>query len=537
MQQIKQQRSATGGPPDTGGLLLGEVFLERDELFRRARQAATAFASLGVRQGDTVALLLRNDFTFFEATLGATMLGATTVPLNWHLTTVELRYVLDDCGANVLVGHADLMATPAAGGAFEGLQVIGVEVPAMLAQAYRISAHACELSDGTLHWPQWIAGYPEYEDAPLPLTGAMFYTSGTTGRPKGVRRSQDLPLECALAAQRRTLAAYGLAQGGSVRAIMTGPLYHSAPNAYGMNVVRAGGLLILQPRFEPLALLADIERHRITHLHMVPTMFVRLLGLPERQRNRHDLSSLIHVVHGAAPCPVEIKRRMIEWWGPCIHEYYAMTETGIICTSDSQGWLRHPGTVGAPAQGVDIRILDDAGNVCTANELGEVCVRSETSAYVAYHQAEDKTRTLRRGEHIATGDIGHMTEDGFLFISDRRSDMVLSGGVNIYPAEIEAALVDLVGVKDVAVFGVPDSEYGERVVAVIEAGKIISVELVIAFLRERIAGYKIPRDIIFWNTLPREDSGKIKKRLIREAYLRDLQMSSEAGTDSGVPLQ
>jgi long-chain acyl-CoA synthetase len=537
MQQIKQQRSAAGGLPDTGGLLLGDVFLEREELLRRARQAASAFASMGIRQGDTVALLLRNDFTFFEATLGATMLGATTVPLNWHLTTAELRYVLDDCGAKVLVGHADLMATPAAGGAFDGLQVVGVEVPAILAEAYRISAHACELAEGILRWPQWIDGFTEHQGTSLPLTGAMFYTSGTTGRPKGVRRSLDVPAEYAQAAQRRTLAAYGLAGQGAVRAIMTGPLYHSAPNAYGMNVVRSGGLLILQPRFEPSALLADIERHRITHLHMVPTMFVRLLGLPESKRHQHDLSSLDFVVHGAAPCPVEIKRRMIEWWGPCINEYYAMTETGIICTSDSQGWLRHPGTVGTAALGVDIRILDDDGNPCAAGELGEVCVRSETSAYVAYHHAEDKTRDLRRGEHIATGDIGHVTEDGFLFISDRRSDMVLSGGVNIYPAEIEAALVDLVGVKDVAVFGIPDSEYGERVVAVIEAEKTISVELVVAFLRERIAGYKIPRDITFWNTLPREDSGKIKKRLIREAYLRDLQLSSQAGSAPGVPLQ
>ena len=247
---------------------------------------------------------------------------------------------------------------------------------------------------------------------------------------------------------------------------MSGPLYHSAPNAYGMQIARSGGLLVLQPRFNPEKLLELIQSYRITHLHMVPTMFVRLLSLPIETRERYDVSSLAFVSHGSAPCPPDVKRQMIEWWGPVIHEYYAMTEIGISTICNSDEWLAHPGTVGCPGPGVELLVIDDAGNPCEPEQPGEICVRSETTTRFTYHRDNAKTESVRIGDYVATGDIGYLDDDGFLYISDRKTDMVISGGVNIYPAEVEKVLVTLDGVRDCVVFGVPDKDYGERLVAV-----------------------------------------------------------------------
>ena len=505
------------------GIISGDRHLSLDALAERSRRCASGLASLAVGQGDRVALLLRNDFPFFEATQGAALLGASTVPLNWHLTPAELAYILKDSGARVLIVHADMFPEAMrAVVAAAGVPVIVATTPPEILQAYRLASNGA-VSTGDLEWEAWLMGFAPWQAAAVPIVGPMFYTSGTTGTPKGVQRAGNVPAEVAMAAQRRTLAAYGLAVAADakpVRAVMTGPLYHSAPNAYGMNVVRTGGLLVLQPRFDAADLLAQIAQHRITHLHMVPTMFVRLLALADEVRTRHDLSSLISVVHGAAPCPPEVKRQMIAWWGPVIGEYYAMTETGIITSSSSEQWLQHPGTVGCAALGVKLLITDDDGHPQSAGAVGEICIRSETTDFVSYHGAEAKTNSLRRDGYLRTGDIGYLTADGFLFISDRLSDMVISGGVNIYPAEIEAALLLLAGVRDAAVFGIPDDEMGERVVAVVERGDSEITEASLkSQLRGTLASYKLPREIAFDIPMPREDSGKIKKRLLREQWL------------------
>ena len=261
------------------------------------------------------------------------------------------------------------------------------------------------------------------------------------------------------------------------------------------------------------------HRHRVTHTHMVPTMFVRLLKLSAKERQDYDLSSLQHVAHGAAPCPEEVKNQMIEWWGPVIYEYYAMTETGIIAMCDSEQWLAHPGTVGCAPEGVDIRILDQQNQDCEPGTPGQICVSSETTPYVAYHRAQKKTEELRLGNYIATGDVGYLDTDGFLHISDRISDMVISGGVNIYPAEIEKVLVSMPAVRDCAVFGIPDSEYGERLVSVVETSESLASDSLGDFLRKHISAYKVPKEFLFVEHLPREDSGKIKKRLLRDAFM------------------
>lgn len=498
------------------GIISGERYLAPQALEHKAARAASALHSVGVSQGDTIALLLRNDFAFFEATFGASILGATTVPMNWHMSAEEIEYILDDCDARVLIAHSDLL-TESVLAICGGREVISVETPLEIAQAFSLDSKQCSAPPSILDWYQWISTFSLWDKEPLVMSHPMFYTSGTTGMPKGVLRKEMTPEVAARAAQ-RSISAWGLG-GTAIRSIMAGPLYHSAPNAYGMNLVRAGGLLVLQPRFNAEDMLAIIDQQRITHLHMVPTMFVRLLKLPKDTREIYDVSSLRHVAHGAAPCPLEVKKQMIEWWGPVIYEYYAMTETGIIATCNSEQWLAHPGTVGCAPEGVEISIRDAEGNICPNGTQGQICVNSETTPYIAYHQAEQKTAELRIGKSIATGDVGYIDDDGFVYISDRISDMVISGGVNIYPAEIEKILLTMPIVRDCAVFGVPDKEFGERLIAVVETSAPLATESISDFLRERMSGYKVPSQYLFMEQVPREDSGKIKKRLLRDAFL------------------
>jgi long-chain acyl-CoA synthetase len=318
----------------------------------------------------------------------------------------------------------------------------------------------------------WIDSFPEWQKEAMNISQPMFYTSGTTGMPKGVKRKPVAP-EIAAKAIKRTGIAFGLS-GLPVKSIMTGPLYHSAPNAYGMKVIRDGGLLVLQPRFDAEDLLSIIQHYHITHLHMVPTMFVRMLKLESKIKSSYDLSSLEHIAHGAAPCPADVKKSMIEWLGKVIHEYYAMTETGIIAICDSQQWLDHKGSVGIAVEGIEIKIVDKQGNTCESNEAGEICVSSATTPYVSYHHDDKKTEKMRYGNFVATGDVGYLDADNFLFIRDRITDMVISGGVNIYPAEIEKSLVNMPEVRDCAVFGCPDPDFGERLVAIVEASKALT---------------------------------------------------------------
>ena len=507
------------------GLISGDRFLSQQALDLNSSRAATALHSIGVWKGDSVALLLRNDFAYFEATKGAALLGATTVALNWHMTSEEINYVLNDCDAKVVVGHADLL-TESVLAVLEGREVIAVETPLEIAKAYNVPSAACQTPGAIPEWYRWIGSFDSWAEPAQPPSNPMFYTSGTSGLPKGIKRKPVKP-EVAQRAASRSITAWGL-HDENVVSIMTGPLYHSAPNAYAMNVVRNSGLLVLQPRFNALEMLELIESYRVTHLHMVPTMFVRLLKLPDSARKKADVSSIRYVAHGAAPCPADVKEAMIDWWGPVIHEYYAMTETGIIATCTSEEWLAHPGTVGKAVEGVDISVVNPDRGTCSAGEDGQICVKSETTPFVSYHRDEAQTNALRWGDYIQTGDVGNLDEEGFLYISDRLSDMVISGGVNIYPAEIEKVLITMPGVSDCAVFGVPDEEFGERLVASIEGSEGLNSESVASFLSDRIAGYKVPREYYFDLVLPREDSGKIKKRLLREMLVNTDDLSAHA---------
>ena len=484
------------------------------DIEERAARAAQGFRDLGIGEGETVALLLRNDFAFFEAALGATKAGAYPVPLNWHATADEAGYILRDCGAKALVAHRDLLPGIAAG-VPDGVRILVVDTPAEILAAYRVRPGAAPAADG-LAWDGWLAGHPPIPAPATASRSAVIYTSGTTGSPKGVRRKPRTD-----GAPSQTAAAgYGLLPGEPVTVLMNGPMYHSAPNGYGFVAFALGARIILQPRFDAEDMLAMIERHRITHMHIVPTMFFRLLQLPDAVKTRYDLSSLRFVVHGAAPCPVAIKRAMIDWWGPVIHEYYGSTETGLICGHGSEEALRKPGTVGRPLPGVTVKVVDEHGADVAAGVAGDVYVRSDAKGDFDYIGLAEKRAEIALGDFVTVGDIGYLDAEGSLFLCDRRRDMIISGGVNIYPAEIEAALATLGGIGDCAVFGIPDPEFGEAVCAhvTVRDGATLTADAIRDSLAGRLSRFKVPKVIEIVAALPREDSGKVFKRKLREPY-------------------
>ncbi|MCZ6552512.1 MAG: acyl-CoA synthetase [SAR324 cluster bacterium] len=504
----------------SGKIVSSDREMDQEALVRRAARAARGLAALGIKAGEGVAIMLRNDFAFFEASIAASMLGAAATPINWHFTGEEMAYIVGDCGSRVLVIHADLWARVRGGmpaGALDGVTILVVETPPAIAAAYGISPADGAVLPDAIDWDAWVDGQEPLDAGLPPMSISMIYTSGTTGRPKGVRR--DPPTAESVAAiggmVERT---FGTTPG--MRTVMCGPMYHAAPNVYGLMAFRAESTIVLQPRFDPLELMALIEAHRITHVHMVPTMFVRLLKLPGELQQRHDLSSLEFVVHAAAPCPPDIKRAMIDWWGPVINEYYGSTETGAVVFCNSEEWLAHPGTVGQPVPEATVRIYDDDGRERPIGEVGEVYVRLDGLPDFTYQGRDADRRAIERDGLITAGDVGYLDEDGFLYLCDRKNDMVISGGVNIYPAEIEAVLVNHPDVFDCAVFGIPDDEFGEALAAHVQptAGASPDAHALRAFLSERIAGYKIPKRIEFQAELPREDSGKIFKRKLRDPY-------------------
>ncbi len=366
-----------------------------------------------------------------------------------------------------------------------------------------------------------IAAQSPWQAPPLADRPSMIYTSGTTGVPKGVRRA-PWAAEALASRQRGMVQCFGMAPDAPVRTVITGPMYHVVPNICGLTAAHYGGLVVLQPRFDAEQLLALIERHRINTVHLVPTMFVRLLRLPDAVRDGYDLASLEFVSHGAAPCPPDVKRRMIEWLGPIIHEYYGATESGAVFYHDSHEALRKPGTVGRLVEGGRVEIHDAAGNALPAGEIGEIYLRLDGWPDFTYHNDDAKRREIERDGLITIGDMGYLDEDGYLFLCDRANDMVISGGVNIYPAEIEAVLIDMPGVHDCAVFGIPDEEFGEKLCAYVEPldGAPLDAGTVQTYLKERIANYKVPKVVEFRTDLPREDTGKIFKRRLRDPYWR-----------------
>lgn len=497
-------------------LIFGEQTCSATDIDDAAQRAAAGLQALGIKENDAVAVILRNDIPYFIIHEASHYLGFDVVPVNWHLKPAEVDFILSDCRARAVIVHADLL-TGELMEVIKGGPVIVVNPPAEILQSYGARPGEDMRGPGFLDWDDWMEEGRPSAALDKNFRPPLFYTSGSSGRPKAVLRNNVTP-GIAARISARTRYAWGFDQT-PIRSVMTGPLYHSAPNGYANMVLQCGGTLVLAARFNAESLLALIEQYGITHLHLVPTMFVRLLDLPDSARNRYRLDSLVHVTHGAAPCPADVKRSMIDWWGEVIHEYYAMTETGIITCSSSAEWLEHEGTVGRPAPGVEIEIRDGDGNRRSAHDEGVICVKHEGTHCISYLNADGRNADLQQNGFLVTGDIGYLDEEGFLYVSSRQSDMVISGGVNIYPAEIEVELIAMENVTDCVVFGIPDAEFGEKLVAVIENSGVADGEEIAAYLMTRLANYKVPRVYEFVDHLPREDSGKVKKQLIRQDYL------------------
>ena len=506
-----------------GWIKSGEQILTAEQFDGRARRAASAMAVLGVGAGDGVALYLRNDLAYFEAVFGAGLLGVYPVPVNWHYTPDEANYLLTDSAVKLLVIHADLYG-PVKGAIPAGLPVVIVETPHEIRTAYGLG----DVSNppGFPLWSDLLAAAQPWQGEAGIAPGSIIYTGGTTGRPKGVKRPAFTEEQNAMVSAMLAWSyGYGEILAGTrdpttITTAVIGPVYHAAPNAHSGFSIRAGTNVVICPRFDAEGLLALIEKERITHLNMVPIMFNRLLRLPEEVKRKYDLSSLEYVTHAAAPCPPPVKRAMIEWWGPVIWEYYGSTEMGNVTCLSSAEWLAHPGSVGRVMPGVTLRVVDPAGNDVPPGTVGEVIGKGRHGTDFTYQNAPEKRAAMEKYGLVTPGDMGYFDADGFLYLCDRINDMVISGGANIYPAEIEAELHKLPGVADCAVFGIPDEEFGESVMAVVQPmpGAELTGDGLKAELRKVLTSYKVPRRIDFADSLPREDSGKIFKRKLREPF-------------------
>lgn len=492
-----------------GMILAGERQVSQDELTLRAARAATAMKSIGIGEGDSVAVIMRNDLAFLEVMLGAALIGAYVAPVNWHATSDEAAHILKDSGARLIVIHADLISRFAAGFSSD-VPVRQVTTPSEIAEAYGLTP---VVADPEEDWDKWCEDAAPYEGPAAAPRSNIVYTSGTTGNPKGVVRE---PAKGSMAERVREVVAlaYGIAPGRVIRTVVTGPMYHSVPNVYALHAMRTpGALVILQPRFDAEELLRLIERHAITHLHLVPTMMVRLLRLPKEVRDGYDISSLRHVVHGAAPCPPEVRQAMIDWFGPVIGEYYGASETGPGVVLTPEEAPDHPGSVGRPTPWTRLEIIDRDGIPCETGYIGEIYLKIDNYPSFEYRNRPGEANKMRRGDLVSAGDIGFLDAEGYLHLRDRKTDMIISGGVNVYPNDIEAALVDIPGVRDAAVFGLPDAEFGEVIAACVEAD--LDEAALRAELELRVARFKIPRVFQLFEQLPREDSGKIRKKNLR----------------------
>ena len=491
--------------PDTPAIIMagsGET-LSYAGLEAQSNRIAHLLRGLGLVRGDTIAILMHNEIDFLPICWAAQRCGLVYVAMSTKLTADEAGYIAQDSGAKAI------FCSPA-------LANIAVAATPGLLAAARFCTGA---ADGCTRLSAAIADLPATRIADESAGRDMLYSSGTTGRPKGVRGVlPEGPIDQVDALTGMVAMLYQFAPG--MMYLSPAPLYHAAPLRYCMSVHKFGGTVVVMEKYDPEAYLALVEKYRITHSQLVPTMFVRMLKLPDDVRTRYDLSSLKVAIHAAAPCPVDVKHAMIGWWGPVIYEYYSATEGAGFTAITPQEWLARPGSVGKSILG-EIRVLDDDGNRLGANQVGRIFFHGGGS--FSYHNDPEKTASVM-GEHGATfGDIGRVDEDGYLFLTDRAAFMIISGGVNVYPQEAENTLISHPEVADVAVFGIPDELMGEAVHAVVQprdmarAGPDLEAEL-IEYVRSRLSHVKCPKRIDFRPELPRHDTGKLYKRLLKDEY-------------------
>jgi long-chain acyl-CoA synthetase len=492
--------------PDKPAIIAGDAVLTYGQLNERVNRLAHALRRAGVGVGDTVGAALHNGFEWFELLNAVGKLGALLVPIGYRLKGPEMAYMMSDSRAKLLIGDEQQRteierAMSELSWAEAALWVTGTQAP------WRGRSYEAML-----------AGAPTTEPEAGFVGGGfnvLVYTSGTTGRPKGIDRRVD-PKQAHL--QLAAVAAMWSFNAHDVH-LVTGPLYHTAPSSYGQLHLLVGSTVVLMARFDAAEALRLIVRHRVTDTFMVPTHFSRILQLDERERGMHDLSSLRLVLHSAAPCPPSVKREILKVFPPgTITEFYGASESGFTKIT-AEEWLAKPGSVGRPWPGHEIAILDERGSPCPAGEIGLIYVKSPALNF-HYRGAEEKDRAAFRDGFFTAGDLGWLDEDGYLFIADRRTDLIITGGANVYPAEVESILMQHPAVADVAVVGVPDAEMGKSVLAVIELrpGAAPTAEELIAFTRRDLAHYKCPRRIEFVAVLPREPQGKVRKHQLVEDF-------------------
>ena len=496
--------------PDKPAVIVGSsgAVVTYRMLDQYSNQGAQLFRELGLKRGDAIALLLDNGPFFHAICFAAQRAGLFYTPMSTRLSPAEAEYIIADCGAKALIISATLaplalqLRTRAPG--VEHFYAVGGDVA------------------GYRSWNDAIARQPLVPIADQSAGRDMLYSSGTTGRPKGVKVAlTDDAFDATTPFLQTTATLYGF--GSDTVYLSPAPLYHAAPLRFSMSIMRQGGTVVLMEKFDAEGALALIQRHRVTHSQWVPSMFVRFLKLPEATRRTYDVTSLQVAIHAAAPCPVSIKERMIEWWGPVLYEYYAGTEGNGFVACTSQEWLLHKGTVGRAVTG-DIKILDPSGALLPSGPQHSGAIYFANAPTFEYHNDPEKTAASRSAEGWSTlGDVGYLDGDGYLYLTDRRAHMIISGGVNIYPQEVEDLLITHPKVADAAVIGVPNEDYGEEVKAVVQpldwadATPAFAAEL-IAFCRAEISHVKCPRTIDFDRELPRHPTGKLYKRLIRDRY-------------------
>ncbi|MEW6477577.1 MAG: AMP-binding protein [Actinomycetota bacterium] len=505
-------RELAAADPDGPAVIDEFATISRAQLDERVNRLVNGLRAAGLESGDTVGVLCGNRHEYVEAVMACGIGAWILVPLNWHLTAEELAYILNDSGAKALL--ADIEFGPVAVDAVQ--QAPGVTI--------RLGIGGTP--QGFEAYDDLLAGASPDEPADQAAGTYMFYTSGTTGRPKGVRSTSfvvGMPVSVHAAMLSGLAGMLHIPDGGVC--LVNAPLYHGGPFLFSMLPAYRGATLLMRRKFDPEEMLRLIDEYKVTTAYAVPTHFVRLLRLPEATRRAFDGSSLEGVFHTGAPCAPEVKRQMLEWWGPVIHELYSATETGGLgCFITGDEWLKKPGTVGKPLPVVSIEIVSDEGEILPPNEIGTVYVRNLIGGDFSYHGAPEKTAAAHREPGVMTvGDVGYLDDEGYLFLCDRKIDMIISGGVNIYPAEIEAVLLNHPAVLDAAVFGIPHDEFGEEVKAVVQPapGHEPSDRLagdIIAYARQYLAGYKVPRSVDFTDEFPRTETGKLVKRELRDPY-------------------
>ena len=504
--QIREHAQAT---PDKPAVILypSGTVVTFGELEARANRLAHLFRQAGLREGDPVAILMENNEHFHMAMWAARRAGLYYVPINTHLTAAEAAYIIDNSAAKAIVGSAATRGV---------LEKLGEHLPNGLPGLLLI---ADDDLDGWQRYPECVADQP---DTPIndEIEGDLLqYSSGTTGRPKGIKRAlPHLPPSEAPGLMTALVSFWARPDGVY---LSPAPLYHTAPSVWSLTMQAAGIPVVVMEKFDAEGTLDAIARHRVTHGQFVPVMFTRMLKLPEAVRTSYDVSSLERVMHAAAPCPVQIKQQMIDWWGPIVDEYYASSEAHGSTLISAEEWLAHPGSVGRPMGGA-VHIVDEDGNELPAGEPGEIYFEGGNT--FEYLNDTEKTAASRDQRGWTTvGDIGYLDDEGYLYLTDRRHHMIISGGVNIYPQEAESLLVTHPKVMDAAVFGIPDDDMGQSVKGVVQlvepgsASDEFGDEL-LTWLRERLAHYKCPRSISFEEQLPRTDTGKLYKQSLIEKY-------------------